>query len=218
MQKFSRYCTGVLLLNSLLLIYLPFSAKAQKENSLANEEDTTVYVTYIPRFSWSAGIAYSSLLAPFNSGSAFPDKLEIQAWIRNRLYLQCNAYSFSDGELDNSDYFNRGFALSAGAALKLFLFRNTYFVPSLNLYFDDYPPGSDARWSLTIGPTIAFEYFFLRNRFSAEVTIVDLTWGISAKNDSTANQNSLSTRLTAHQYLGLGVRYNFDLKKSKAAE
>jgi len=217
-QKFFRLKNSALRISILLLASQPFSLSAQKADSLVSKDDTTVYIAYIPRFSWAIGIAYSSLLAPFNSGSGYPDKIEVQAWIKNRLYLQCIAYTFADGNLDNNDYFNRGFALSVGVALKLFLFRNAYFIPSANLYFDDYPPDNDSRWSLTLGPTIAFEYLFFQNRFSAEATIVDLAWGISATRDSTGNQNSLGTRLTAHQYLGMGIKYNFDLKKSGTEE
>lgn len=170
------------------------------------EEDTTVYIVYIPYHSWSVGLGYSSLPAVVKNLSLLPDNLELQWWLGNRFYMQAGLFTQPDGVVPDNLFFSRGFALYAGVLIKLFMFPKAYFTPSLNVYYDQFVKDPNKQFAVTAGPAIGFEYFF-DNRFSAASNLFGGGYGWARQ--TLANNNS---RYSIHWAMGLALRYNFDMR------
>ena len=191
----------------LSIIFPTSSVNAQVSDSLP-EEDTSYYIVYIPKHSWSVGIGYTSVPAIFTEGAFLPNSFEVQWWLKQQFYLQVGAFAQGEGVVPDNYFFNKGFGVYAGATFKLFLFPKAYLIPSLNIYYDQYPDDHGGGWSISTGPTASFEYF-LGNRFSLTADLLNISYGYI----STGNDFQTSTQITIHRALGLCARYNFDLKK-----
>jgi len=171
------------------------------------EVDTSLYyISYIPKYSWSVGIEHSYIPVIFTESAYLPDNIEVSFWLKQQFYFQVGVYTQPADTIPGLLLFSRGFAAYAGVTMKLFLFRNAYFTPSLNLCFDKYPRENTKDWSLTIGPTASFEYFIL-NRFSLRADLFNVNIGFR-----TPDVSENFPTVTIHRLLGLGIRYNFDLK------
>lgn len=179
----------------------------------AQENDTSVVVNYIPKYSWAVGAAYSSIPGAIDVEQYFPDNYEVQCWLADRWFVQAGVFLVSEKSDSGTLYAKGGFGLYAGGTLKLFLFKNAYLIPSLNLYYDQASSESDEKWALTLGPTLAFEYF-LGNRISFTADIVNLSWGYVALEPTSQQPDDSDFRFLVHKALGMGIRYNFNLGKN----
>lgn len=194
------------------------AASAQVPDSTA-ANDTLFYYTYIPKYEWSVGIEHSYIPGMFAQDAFYPDNIEISFWAHQRLYLRAGAFHIgSITQINPSDpnlnipgdtvskavYFQAGSFFYAGGTLKLFLFRNAYFTPSIDFYFDKYSITEPDSWSISVGPSAAIEYF-ISNRFSLRADLFNINIGIGS--------SGKFPLLTTHRILGLGVRYSFDMKK-----
>lgn len=171
-------------------------------------EDSSFYIAYIPKYDWSFGIEHSYVPGIFTQNAFFPDNLEVSWWLNQRFYLQAGIFAESADTVPGTTFFTHGWAIYGGTSLKLFLFRNGYFTPSMNIYFDKYPVNSVLQeWSVSIGPTAAFEYF-ISNRISLRADLFNVNIGIASPfffKDFPV--------ITLHRFLGLGVRYSFNWKE-----
>ncbi|MEO5673245.1 MAG: hypothetical protein ABIQ74_01230 [Chitinophagales bacterium] len=189
-------------------------------SDISDVGDSSYYIAYIPKYECSAGIAHSYLPGIFTNGGFYPDNLEFSGWINQRLYWQAGIFFLhsvteiipADSLLNipadtslKSAYFQPGYAFYAGTTLKLFLFKNAYFTPALNLFFDKYQGDTRERWSVTMGPVAAFEYF-VSNRFSLRADLFSFNLGIGS---------SGTFLITTHRVLGIGLRYSFDVQKKE---
>jgi hypothetical protein len=184
------------------------SSSAQVIDSTA-AEDSTFYIAYIPKYDWSLGIEHSYIPGIFTQNAFRPDNLEVSWWLNQRFYLQAGIFSASADTVPGTSFFTHGFAIYAGTTLKLFLFRNGYFTPSLNIYFDKYPANAVLEdWSIALGPTASFEYF-ISDRISFRADLFNVNIGIASPfffSDFPV--------ITLHRILGLGVRYSFNWKQA----
>lgn len=174
------------------------------------DEDTTVYIVYIPYYSWSVAAGYSSLPSVVMKGSVLPDNLELQVWLGNRYYLQAGVFTQPDGIIPDNLLFTEGFAAYGGLAFKLFLFPQAYFTPSFNIYYDRFARDSTKQYAITAGPAIGFEYFF-SNRFSLSTNLFGGGYGWARQ--SLASNDS---RYSIHWAIGLMFRYNFNLQPARS--
>jgi hypothetical protein len=180
--------------------------------------DSSYNIVYIPKYEWSIGLEHSYVPGIFIPDGSTPDNVEIAGWITQRYYWQAGAFhvhaidQFIEADsvlnlpadtISKSVYFQAGYAFYVGTALKLFLFRNAYFTPSLNLYFDKYEGNPNENWLISIGPTAAVEYFIF-NRISIRADFFNFNFGVGG---------SGNFLVTTHRILGLGIRYNFDIKR-----
>ncbi len=170
------------------------------------EVDTTIYYVYIPRYSWSMAMGYTSLPSLVKNASFLPDNVELHWWLANRFYMQIGFFFQPDGVVPNNWFFQKGFAAYAGCTWKLFLRPGLYLIPSWNLYYDYYPADSLLQFSVTLGPTGAFEYFF-HNRFSVTAHLLNVSYGVARQKPA-----EYKTRFTLHWALGISLRYHFDLR------
>ncbi|MCS6990898.1 MAG: hypothetical protein NZL95_03465 [Chitinophagales bacterium] len=173
------------------------------------EEDTTLFIVYIPYHSWSTGLGYSSLPSVVQQFSILPDNLDVQWWLGNRFYMQAGLFTQPDGIVPDNLLFSRGFAVYSGVLFKLFMFPHAYFTPSFNVYFDRFARDSTKQYALTAGPAVGFEYFFSK-RFSVATNLFGGGYGW-------AHQNIAHTdgRYSIHWAIGLSCRYNFDWPRAQ---
>ncbi len=188
-----------------LFLLATITTRAQSSDTIA-ESDTLYNVVFIPKYEVSVGIEHSYIPGIFVAQAFAPDNFEIQWWLKQRFYLQSGIFSASTDDVPGTSFFKSGFGAYAGITMKLFLFRNAYFTPSVNLYFDKYGQDSNQEWSLAIGPTASFEYFIF-NRLSLRGDLFNIN--IAASHPNFTGDGPF---LTIHRFLGLGVRYNFDLR------
>src|SRR5258707_15891207 len=84
-------------------------------------------------------------------------------------------------------YHEFGFNCYAGALVKKKIYKNFFFVPSLDFYYsclnERYDDGNYARYNyFTFGPTIGFEFFF--GRFSINTDILNINLGLRSQHTS----------------------------------
>ena len=188
-----------------------FSSAATAQSSFTvTPEDTTVVINYIPKYSWSAGIGYRGIPYSIDLENPYPDNVEIQGWLGQRWYAQVGGFYSVDLSEQGKKDSAKQYGFYGGVTMKLFLFRNAYFIPSLNLFYDKGIENGDLNWSINAGPTLAFEYFIL-NRFSMTADIINLSFGYISRNDNSPCTDCNSI-FSMQKFLGVGVRYNFDLK------
>ena len=201
--------TSLFWLNLFLMTFLFSVATQAQQFEVTPAEDTSVIINYIPKYSWSGGIEYSFLPAQISDGSWVPDNYEIQVWLGNRWYLQVGAFAqYGAASFDNY-FFNYGFGLYAGVSMKLFMFNRVYFTPSWNVYYDQTPKNYDVPgWSITTGPTASFEYYPI-DHISIRIDLLNYNFGYFHATDG----DNSSSNFIAHRGLGVGLRYNFDLRK-----
>ena len=171
-----------------LLLMIPFSAEAQRRDTL-HTSAISIEHSYIP------GI--------FIYGAFIPDNFEYAHRITRKLYLQGGVFAQSADEIPGETFFTTGFGLYAGATMKFHLFKEAYFTPALNIYFDYDAENIFYRETFTIGPTVAFEYF-LSNRFSLRLDLLNVNFGIGLPEGDVVG--------TVHRLIGIGGRYNFSFK------
>lgn len=194
------------LLSIFVILYKGSSAQVIDS---AMVEDSSISIAYIPKYDWSIGLEHSYIPGIFTQNAYFPDNLEVAWWLKQRFYMQAGLFFQSADTVPGTTFFTHGFAIYGGATLKLFLFPNAYFTPSLNLTFDKYPDNTVLeQWSISIGPTASFEYF-LSNRVSLRADLFNVNIGIASPYFF-----SDFPVITLHRILGLGVRYSFNWKQT----
>jgi len=193
------------------ILMISFSELFAQKDYTVTAVDTSVIINYIPKYSWTVGIEYSYVTQIFQSPATYyPDNFEVEWWIKNRLYGEAGIHLYSQYHKSTGNEYE-GFSTYAGATFKLFMFRNAYFTPAWSIYFEPNSNSSDTVGSfLGTGPTAAFEYF-IKNRLSFRLDLVNLTFGYHFSPDP----GESGTKITTYRVLGLGVRYNFDLRKAK---
>ena len=184
------------MIRSLIILYITSNCA----NALAQQET--------PVLKHSLAIEYSYVPGIFLYGNFLPDNIEYSYAAGRKIYLQAGLFSQNADEIPGDSYFDGGFAIYSGAAMKFFLFRNNgflsgsvYFTPSMHLYADYYAEKNSLYdWTFTIGPTIAAEYVF-SGRLSCRLDLLNFNVGIGFPHDDFVG--------TVHRLLGLGVQYRF---------
>ena len=156
-----------------------------------------------PLYHHAVSIEHSYIPGIFIDGAFIPDNIEYTGRITQKLYLQGGVFAQNADEIPGATFFTTGFAFYAGATVKFYLFRHTYFTPALNLYYDHYRENVLYQATITIGPTVAFEYF-ISDRLSLRLDAVNINIGIGLPNADFVG--------TVHRFIGIGCKYNFDLK------
>jgi len=155
-----------------------------------------------PRYNLAVSIEYSYVPGIFLYGAFYPDNLEFTGRISQKVCLQGGIFAQSGDQVPGESFFEDGFAIYIGGTMKFFLFKNCYFTPAANVYVDVYKNTVLDDWSITIGPTLAFEYFF-SDRFSLRLDVINVNIGIGFPNTDLIG--------TLHRLAGVGVKYNFNL-------
>ncbi len=176
---------------------------AQDVDSLV--ADTSFYIVYVPRYEVSIGVEHSNVPAIFLSNAYIPDNYEVEWRVKNRTYMQAGLFAVSASDVPGEYFFTNGFGVYTGASLKLFLFKNAYFNATWNLIYDQYGKSDSVHnWSISTGPTAAFEYF-VTDRFSLRLDAFNVNIAVGSP------EGFSHIFYTVHRLLGLGVRYNFDV-------
>jgi len=197
---------------SVIILLLPVFLFAQKS------EDG------IPLYRFSVSIEHSFVPGIFTGDQYFPDNVEVAMRLAGRGYAQTPgakwyAQAGSQVFISNPNYHPQGYlhdySFYAGTSLKLRLFEHAYLASQWNLVYARFPNQDEISysgnteknaWSLTSGPTLGFEYF-LGKRVSFRVDIAGLGYGFYR------GEFWEGRRFEFYRFLGLGVRYNFDIWK-----
>lgn len=155
-------------------------------------------------------LEYSYVPGIFLYGNLLPDNLEYSFRAGQKLSVQSGLFAQNADVVPGSSYFKDGFAIYGGVALKLHMFErhrfpagSASFVPSVHTYADYFAENSVYDWTLTIGPTPAFEYAFSK-RLSCRLDLLNINFGIGLpKGDFVA---------TVHRLLGLALQYHFGMQ------
>lgn len=145
--------------------------------------------------------------------------------IKNKLYLEgglkygVNFGSFYISNGENPFHYREFLGTCyAGGLLKLKIFRNFYFTPSLDFYYSRIKRfHSDTLFEnssyYTLGPTIGFEYFISKG-ISLNTDLLNVNFGLHS--DSQNQPARAYSEFTINKMLSLGIHYNFDWKKQRS--
>ena len=194
--SYSSYIPFPFMIRALLLFFIT----SYCTHSLAQQE--------APLFKHGLAIEYSYVPGIFLYGNFLPDNIEYSYALSRKINLQAGLFSQNADEIPGDSYFDGGFAIYSGAAMKFLLFRNNgflsgsvYFTPSMHLYADYYAENNSLYdWTFTVGPTIAAEYVF-SDRISCRLDLVNFNIGMGVPYGDFVG--------TVHRLLGLGVQYRF---------
>lgn len=155
-------------------------------------------------------LEYSYVPGIFLYGNLLPDNLEYSFRAGQKLSVQSGLFAQNADVVPGSSYFKDGFAIYGGVALKLHMFErhrfpagSASFVPSVHTYADYFAENSVYDWTLTIGPTAAFEYAFSK-RLSCRLDLLNINFGIGLPKGDFVT--------TVHRLLGLALQYHFGMQ------